>query len=549
MRKNINALFIILCLPFFTLANTPIEVKTNVSNATVYTNSASVERKAAVAIPKGKSTIIFKGLSSYLFTNTIQFQAKGVRVLSIDYQQNNILLKDNDAYQKLMDQIKDIKEKIKEKDTYLEILNKDLELLEANKTINSNNLNIAELKSALAFFHDKRLQVEKEKSIYQKEIKTLSEEIKKLQEEANEIRKKHKTYFKDILVTVQSEKEQNIKCLLKYIVNNVGWNPTYDVLATDINSPFDVVFKANIYQNTGIDWKDINVSIASGNPSKDNTLPYLEPLYLNLVSANRNNYNMLQDKVAGVQIAPQKSRIVQEFNDDDWGASDEIEEEYIQEVEVYSGWNIESTSFQTQFTYKIPQKYTINDGTREKEISLKNEKIEALYSYRAIPKLNTDVFLVGKVTDWGKYNFIPGNANIYFENQFVGKTFLQSSQSTDTLDISLGIDESIIVKRERAYEMEKKRSFSNKKRTNRVWKLTVKNNKSSKINIEVLDQIPVSTNDQVIVTPLELSKGRLNKEDGEVKWEFYLEASKTKELILQYEVEYPSKGFEPLDIN
>ncbi|KXX69340.1 hypothetical protein AVL50_19645 [Flammeovirga sp. SJP92] len=532
------------------MANTQIEVKTTVNNATVYTNSASVERKATVIIPNGKSTIVFKGLSSHLFTNTIQFQAKDVRVLSIDYQQNNVLLKDNKEYQKLIDQINSIKEKIKEKDTYLEILNKDLELLEANKTINSNNLNITELKSALAFFHDKRLQVEKEKSTYKNEIKVLNEEIKKLQEEANKIRKKHKTYFKDVLVTVQSEKEQSVKCLLKYIVNNVGWNPTYDVLAKDINSPFDVVFKANIYQNTGIDWKDINISIASGNPSKDNTLPYLEPLYLNLVSANRNNYNMLQGKMAGVQMAPQKRKMVNEYESDDWGGSDEIEEEeYVDDIAIYSGWNIESTSFQTQFTYKIPQKYTIKDGTREKEISLKNEKIEALYSYRAIPKLNTDVFLVGKITDWGKYNFIPGNANIYFENQFVGKTYLQSSQSTDTLDISLGIDESIVVKRERAYEMEKKRSFSNKKRTNRVWKITVKNNKSSKINIEVLDQIPVSINDQVIVTPLELSKGRLNKENGEVKWELDLEASKTKELILQYEVEYPTKGFEPLDIN
>ncbi|NME70776.1 DUF4139 domain-containing protein [Flammeovirga aprica] len=542
MKKYITLFLIIFYLPLFTSANDQIEVSSKINNVTVYTNSASVERSASVNVPQGKSVLVFKKLSHQIVTNTIQFQTKGVRVLSIDSEYDKVELRDNKAYSELKSKIDQLKEKVFEKETYLEILNKDLELLEANKTISSSNLNLSELKSALAFFHDKRLQVEKEKSTYQKEVIVLKLEIEKLNKELSMISRDHISHYNNVMVTIQSDKAKSIDYLLKYIVNQVGWTPTYDILATDINSPFNVVFKANIYQRSGVDWNDVSISISSGAPSERNRLPKLNPKYLDLVALQQNR--MVQQS-AKVYSAPSYKKSSQ----DNWGAVEVEEEEVEEEIATSLSWVLNQSSYQTQFTYQINQKYSIPNNTRKKAIELKTEKIDALYTYRAIPKQGCDVFLLGKVTNWGKYNFIAGDANVYFEDQFIGTTYLSSTQHKDTLEISLGKDESIIVNRERAYQMERKRSFGNKKRANRAWKITVKNNKSKDINIEILDQIPISVNDQIIVTPLEMSKGTYDKETGEVEWNFSLDAQKSKEIILQYEVEYPAKGYEPLDVN
>jgi hypothetical protein len=67
----------------------------------------------------------------------------------------------------------------------------------------------------------------------------------------------------------------------------------------------------------------------------------------------------------------------------------------------------------------------------------------------------------------------------------------------------------------------------------------VKNNKAQAINMILLDQVPVSTLEEIEVTVVNKSEAALDPETGEIKWEFSLEPNNSKEFELNYSVKYP----------
>jgi len=165
--------------------------------------------------------------------------------------------------------------------------------------------------------------------------------------------------------------------------------------------------------------------------------------------------------------------------------------------------------------------------------------LPAEYEYYSAPKVDKDAFLLANIIDWEKYNLLEGEANIFFENTFVGKTILDVRYVSDTLNISLGRDKNVMVKRDKVQDFNKKQFFGNKKEDTRTWKIIVKNNKKQAINFVLLDQIPVSTLEEIEVIPENLSGGTLDKEKGEVKWKFTLKPADKNELELKYKVKYP----------
>ncbi len=109
----------------------------------------------------------------------------------------------------------------------------------------------------------------------------------------------------------------------------------------------------------------------------------------------------------------------------------------------------------------------------------------------------------------------------------------------DTLDISLGNDESIIVKRENASDMNAKTITGNTKKKTEEFEITIRNNRSNDIKIKILDQIPVSTDKEVVVTADSFEGAVYNKENGELSWLLEVKTGESKKVRLKYTVKYP----------
>jgi uncharacterized protein (TIGR02231 family) len=193
----------------------------------------------------------------------------------------------------------------------------------------------------------------------------------------------------------------------------------------------------------------------------------------------------------------------------------------------------------TSVEFEIKTPYTIASENKTTVVEMEHYSLPAEYEYYCVPKADKDAFLLANIVDWEQYNLLEGEANIFFENTFVGKTILDVRYMSDTLNISLGRDKNVVVKREKVKDFTQTRFLSSKAEITRNWKLIIRNNKRQPISMVLLDQIPVSTVSEIEVTAEKLSNGILKKETGEVKWKFTLSPAQKTEFDLLYKVRYP----------
>jgi hypothetical protein len=200
---------------------------------------------------------------------------------------------------------------------------------------------------------------------------------------------------------------------------------------------------------------------------------------------------------------------------------------------------VEQVENQTSIDFDIKTPYTINSDNKNTVVDMDIYSLNANYEYYCVPKIDKDAFLIANILDWEKYNLLAGEANIFFENTFVGKSILDLRYVSDTLKISLGRDKSIVVKREKIKDYTTRQFIGTKKEETKAWQISVKNNKQQTINMVLYDQIPVSALEEIEVTKENLSGGDFNKESGEVKWKLKLDPSAKKDIDLKYKVKYP----------
>ncbi len=189
--------------------------------------------------------------------------------------------------------------------------------------------------------------------------------------------------------------------------------------------------------------------------------------------------------------------------------------------------------------FKIDIPYTVKSDNQVYTIDMVTYKVPADYQYYSVPKIVEKAYLLASITDWEKYNLLQGEANIFFNNAFIGKTILDVSKIQDTLTLSLGSDKNISIKRKKIKDFSSKQFIGNKKLQTFAWKILVKNNKSVPVDIEVMDQIPVPKLKEIKLEVLEISGAKYNDENGELKWKLKLNSGQTKELLVKYSLKYP----------
>lgn len=202
---------------------------------------------------------------------------------------------------------------------------------------------------------------------------------------------------------------------------------------------------------------------------------------------------------------------------------------------------VETSLTRTDYRFEIKQPYTLPSDGRCITAEIGRYRLPAVYRYRATPKIDRDAFLTAEATGWEELNLLEGEANVYFERTFVGKSILSPARAADTLRFSLGRDQSVRIERTRESDFTRHRTFGSN-RTQRVgWKIAVHNTRNEPVSLTLSDQLPVSRNSAIEVTAEELSGGRLAPSAGTVEWRLDLRPGEVRELRLRYTVKYPKE--------
>lgn len=596
-----------------------ISVNSKISDVTVFMDGAQVQRLSDnVELPQGVSLLVFSGLSSSIETQSLQAKGEGnFTILSVT-KQNNFLLDKKKSEQKmaLVGKSEELSDKIIDLNNQLAVYKAEEEMLMKNQTVMGPNVNydLAKLKAALDFQKLRLNEAKNKQTALQKEIAKLREEINKINRQAAEIDGKPIANSNDVVVKVSAKAQTRGKFTLTYLVKNASWYPTYDIRAKDVASPIQLVYKANVSQNSGEEWKNVKLILSSGNPSNNNEKPMLPTYNLGYLSAGYSFFNpvaaiskIVRGKVVsasdnqalpGASVRVKNSSIATvtdldgnysiqlpagsttlEFNsvgferqeliasvgnqlnvrlNESTNALNEVmitaageepaKKRYNTTASVATIRGVSSLSSvplevkniekQTNVTFEIKTPYTILSDGKQATVDIGNYDFKADYEYYAVPKVTSDAFLTAKITEFNEVNFISGEASIFFEGTYLGKSLLDI-QNTDTLTISLGVDKNVSVKREKQKGYTERQFIGSSQKDTRHFVIDVKNRKNQAVNLTIEDQLPVATNNDITVEKLELSKAKLDETNGKLTWQFLLQPNEQRKIDLKYQVKYP----------
>jgi DNA-binding ferritin-like protein (Dps family) len=617
MKTNFSLLILSLLL-FNSLfsQNRSKSVSSKIEKVIVFTEGAQVVRTAKTSFSGGKTELIFSGISPKLDKESIQVKAKGAFTIQSVIHQNNhlILQKNREEIEKLQSAKFQLNKTRVYESNLLTILNNEEIILSKNQVVggSSSGLKTSDLKEAVDFQRQRLIDLLKQKSEIELRMTSIDSSIIKLDKQLKSLNQSNETATSEVIVTVSSKSEiLNASFEITYYVIDAGWYSNYDLRVEDINSPIDLLFKANIFQSSGEDWNDVMLTISNGNPTESGVAPNIQPWYLNLNQRVKSSNSvqaygqLIGNTISGVVTESGlplpganvvvKGTSIGTSTDFDGrytikipNANSQLEFSYVGmnsklvnansktiNVELESGVFLNevvvvsysarkskkyeeieqetydlktSVNYQpTTITYEINEPYTILSDGKKYTAEIKRFELPTKYNYFAVPKLDESVYLTAKITDWQELNLFDGELNLFFEGAYLGKSLLDLQTASDTLEISLGKDKGIVINRKSLKQFTSKQFLSNYKKESRAFEITVKNNKSYAIEITILDQLPISNNKEITLEEEYYAEASLDKNTKIVKWNFTLPSKVEKKLQLKYQVRYPKTEFLQLE--
>lgn len=193
----------------------------------------------------------------------------------------------------------------------------------------------------------------------------------------------------------------------------------------------------------------------------------------------------------------------------------------------------------TNLEFTIDNPYTIRSDGENQVVDMIEYEVDAEYQYYCAPKLDTDAFLTARLTNWDEYNFLEGQASLFFEGKYIGKTILDTRNTSDTLTLSLGRDQNVVVTREKVKEYSSSQLVGSNRKALFAYEINVRNKKAHPIDIRIEDQFPIPNTKEITVDEIEDTDAVKDKENGLLTWNLKVDPGKTQKIDLKYEIKYP----------
>ena len=537
MRKILLALYCTLAVYNVSAQQLP-RFDAQLEEVMVYKAGASLSHTAKVTIPAGTTEIIIDNVAATIDENTIQVSTpSNMTVLSVlvnrdqevETRQQDTAL-NNPEQKKISSELKEAQANLQKVMNRIAAYDKSLALLEQNQVISSpqNGVNAAELAKLSEMYLVKQIELRDKLSEQRQAERDINDKIRQLNAAFAALSGKSQPQIAatrgQLKIQLMANTAVNGAIQISYLSTAATWSAAYDIEADNLNQPINLVYKANVQQNTGLDWNKVKLSLSTGNPTIGNIAPVLSTWFLRFG-----------------QPALQRSQVSMEKEQATVNTIQASESDYRMKAKPAKSLDdyVSTQESPVATTFNIDLPYTIASNYKVHAVALQTHQLNTVYKHYAVPRLDPDVFLLAELTDIESLNLIPGPANILFENKFVGKTFLNPYSTEDTINVSIGRDKRITVKREKLSEQSGIKNLGAAKKQTFVYELTVKNGKSEKIELLLKDQIPTSTDNAVEIELISADNASLNTENGVVTWRLNLKPGEIRKVKFSYSVKYP----------
>lgn len=495
-----------------------INAESRLTAVTVYPEQAQLEYTGVLTLPVGESRVVFTKLSPALLSQSIQlkFAESGIRIDEVSIAANFLSQKKADQRIEALHQQKDSLQEVLDWATHQkEVLKGQESVLNANQQVTSRQ--VGDVQQWLDYYGKeltriRRALLENEKAS-QLNKKALDAILK-------QINQYYGSYYnkanQEITAVLRTTKAVRVTYRLFAVVAEASWTADYDVHLVALDAPLHVRFKANIQQSTGENWDNVKLLISTAQPASDNRHPVPEPEYARI----RNLSGI--DTV--VTFDPETYQESVQVVRNDLNLSEEE-------------WSDKTFAF-TSSTYTLTESRSVPSDGDDHAFTVREFPIPAKIIHYAAPRISPHVYLIAEIINNSEYDLRMGTAKVYNENALVGWVPLNVESTADTLQISLGIDQDVFLKRERrdfgasqwlgAYRQE---TFD--------FAISLRNNKTTPIEVKLLDQIPISTDKQIEISLLKKDNAVYNEARGELEWKVRCAPGNTETRSFSYRIKYP----------
>lgn len=548
--KHILTFLTIIVVATGLTAQTEKIVPSTISKVTVYAQGAQVFETSNYSVGKGITKVIIEGVSPTIDANSLQVKATGAVVLldskySVYYptpeevKLEGLPLAVRKSINALEDSIDAVNYGIRTIQDEIDLLQSTKNILASNGAIRGQgkvNDSIQLLKEAIEYYNLKMSEI----NVRLQKLNRSKEEQVKIQTAMNErltALMNHQSSLGGnedplgpvhrITVTLSAEDLAKGRLDISYLVSQAGWVPIYDLRSELGTSSINLSYKAQVFQNTGVDWNDVRLNISTNNPYQNMTKPTLHPWYIDY---NYYAQQVNEGRTRGDAAKPMKYGEAPSTMMANGGAV---------ELDVEAGYSyqfVQVIEHMISAEFQIDLPYSIKSNNEQHIVLVKNVDLKADFNYYAVPKFDNGVYLVAQLSKLDELQLVPAKANIFFDGSYVGETYLDPNTMEDTLQLSLGKDPNIMVKRTLQKKEYKEKIVGTKLERTYAYTIQTKNLKSTNIDLIVQDQIPITQNADIEIEMIESSKGTLDALTGAIEWRIPLKAGTEKEIILKYKI-------------
>ncbi len=501
-----------------------INVESKVDSVIVFSDRAVIVRKAQITL-NGAETIKFSELTGMLDDNTVRVKSEGLKIGEVQVRRGYIE-KPIGRVKILKDSVKLFEDKVRNIENNLKVLESKEHFLNSiklgspeliNKELITGKISPDAWRQALSFMVEELTQVKSRQIVLTREKEETTKKLDALRRELSDIQAQMENR-KEVIVEVEAKNLDTYPIELSYVIPYaVSWNPYYELRADPSTANVEIGYFAKVSQRTAEDWERTKLIISTAAPALAGIAPEVYPWFVSIE----------EPKLIITQTGVMSEEAIR------FAAPKDAAKAEIEVSRIETGISLQ---------YVIPGRISLKSGEPAKKFSLYQAKFPAVFEYYAFPKIQEIAFLKGKVKNISDYVFLRGEANTYVGGEFTGKTYLPTIAPEESTEISFGTDERIKVKRELVKTFVSSTGFLGKReRKEFVYKTTIENLRPREIEIEIIEQVPISQHKDVEVKTTKIEpKGYVeDKNLGTFTWRPKL-SPKQKFLIgLEYYVEYP----------
>lgn len=540
-------------------AATAAEVATTsrIDQVTVFPAGAEVTRLARVKVDKGEHIVVFADIPAQAVQSSIRVDGKAtgkIEIGAVDTRRLGVPRNDSESERSERRRLEDEIERLEDEAT---IVKGRIEAAETQKTLLRNLTSLPTRPPAPA---GSQPAVGEDWSHIIALIATSMADVQRAAVEAegklrettrkiDDLRKKLATLAPareertEVRIAVAAASALEVDLAVRYQVPSASWSPYYDArLATGSKTAapsLALTRRAAITQRTGESWDEVALALSTTRPTAGAAAPEMRTLAV--------DFEPEQKPRPVAAPAPAMKRSMAPMAEDRMTAAGAVPEAPAEAApEPIAAREreavVEAAPFQAIF--QVPGRVTIAPTGEAKRVRLQEEAIEPSLTVRTVPKLDAKAYLYAKLVAPKGSPLLPGQIALFRDGTFVGNGKLPLLAGGEEHELGFGIDDSLRVRYATAEEKKGETGLISTARTDeRNYKIILKSLHERAIAVTVLDQVPVSRNQEIKVETtnrLPPTRRDIHDQRGVLAWDFKLEPDEERTIDFGYRVVWPS---------